>query len=442
MKPGDVRILVVDAEERTRGRVRSALEDAGHEVDEAADGRAALAMLRRSPYDAIVTDLRLPVAGGETLFDEALRLFPGIAVLVLTDPVDIPSAADAVRRGASDFLPKPFQPAELVLRVERGLEETRMKQENLRMRGELEERHRFSGLVGGSAPMQDVCNLVRLVARKTGTVLVEGERGTGKELVARAIHSNSPRKDQPLVPIRCGATPPHLLGEELFGRLSEARRGTLFLDEVSSVPIDLQLELLRALGEREFELIIATSSTDLASAVREGGFRSDLYDRLGVIPIRVPPLRSRRDDIPALVAHFVRKSCADRALPPKQVSQDAMRLLLAHNWPGNVRQLENAVDTAVSLSAERPLLDPGDFPAVSRRTGPDPDRGEIEIPEDGVHFNAMISDLEKRLILRSLEATRGNKKRAASLLHLKRTTFVEKLRKLGTGDGPSPEDGD
>ncbi len=442
MKPGDVRILVVDDEGPMRQLVRSALGDAGHAVDEAADGRTALAMLRRSPYDAIVTGLRRPGAGGEALFDEALRLFPGTAVLVLTDPADIPSAVDAVRRGACDFLPRPFQPAELVLRVERGLEQTRLKQENLRMRGELEERQRFSGLVGGSAPMQDVCNLVRLVARKTGTVLVEGEPGTGKELVARAIHSNSPRKDQPLVPIRCGAIPPHLLGEELFGRLSEARHGTLFLDEVSRVPIDLQLELLRALGVREFELIIATSSTDLASAVQQGGFRSDLYDRLGMIPIRVPPLRRRRDDIPLLAAHFVRKFCADRSLPPKQVSHDALRLLVAHDWPGNVRQLENAVETAVSLSAERPLLDPGDFPAVARRTGPDPDRGEIEIPEDGVHFNAVISDMEKRLILRSLEATRGNKKRAASLLHLKRTTFVEKLRKLGTGTGPSPEGGD
>lgn len=450
MKPGDVRILVVDDEDPMRQVVRSALENAGHAVDEAADGQAALAFLCRFPYDVILTDPGLPGAGGKALFEEALRLFPGTVVIVMTRPGNIRSAVDAIRRGASDFLPKPFQPAEVVLRVERGMEERRLKQENIRMRGELGERHPFPSLVGDSAPMRDVCHLIRLVARKTGTVLVEGEPGTGKELVARAIHSNSPRKDQPLVPIRCGATPRHLLAEELSGRLAEARGGTLLLDEVSSLPTDLQFELLCVLEEREQHpiggsvavRIIATAGTDLAAAVGRGEFRSDLYGRLNVIPIRVPPLRQRRDDIPQLVAHFVRRSCAERALAPRQVSHDALCGLLDHDWPGNVRQLEHAVETAVALSAERPLLELRDFPLVAGRPGSDGERGGVAIPEDGVHFNAVISDLEKRLILRSLETARGNKKKAAALLHLKRTTFVEKLRKMETGGGPPPEAGD
>ncbi|MBN2338362.1 MAG: sigma-54-dependent Fis family transcriptional regulator [Acidobacteria bacterium] len=454
MEPGEVRILVVDDEDPVRQAACRALKNAGHVADEAADGRTALAMLRRSPYDAIVTDLRLPGAGGEVLLEEAFTHFPGTAVLVMAGPADIPSAVEAVRRGARDYIPKPFHPAELVLRVEKGLADRRLERENLRMRGELEERQRFTGLVGGSAPMQDICSLVRLVAPKSGAVLVEGEPGTGKKLIARLLHTNSPRKDRPLVSLDCGALPPALLEGELSARLTEARGGTLLLEEVSRMPGELQAGLLRVLREREpgraggsstvpaDVRIIAATSVDLASAVQEGGFRSDLYDLLGVLPIRVPPLRRRRDDIPPLVAHFVRKFCAGQALPPKQVSHDAMRRLMAHDWPGNVRQLENAVETAVALSAGRPQLDPGDFPLLSGPTEPDPGRGEIEIPQDGVHFNAVISDLEKRLILRSLEATRGNKKRAASLLHLKRTTFVEKLRKLETGGEPPHEAGD
>jgi len=447
MKPGDARILVVDDEDPIRQVVRSALE--GYAVDEAADGQTAMDMLRQFPYDVLLTDPALPGTGKEALFEEAHRLSPETVVIVMARPGDIRSAVDAVRRGASDFLPKPFQPAELVLRTERGMEERQLKRENDRMRNELGEKHRFSSLVGDSAPMRDVCNLIRLITRKTATVLVEGEPGTGKELVARVIHANSPRKDQPLVTIRCSAIPPHLFREEFSGRLAEARRGTLLLDKVSSLPIGLQIELLRALEDRELERnggpvvvrIIATSGTDLAAAVGRGEFRSDLYGRLNVIPIRIPPLRQRRDDIPQLVAHFVQRYCAERALAPRQVSHDALYGLLDYDWPGNVRQLEHAVETAVALAADRPVLETRDFPLIAGRPGSDWERNGIVIPEGGIHFNTVISELEKRLILQSLKTARGNKKKAAELLHLKRTTFVEKLRKMKMRGDPPPKAG-
>jgi len=323
----------------------------------------------------------------------------------------------------------------------------------------------FSSLVGLSAPMQAIYKRISIVANKTSTVLIEGETGTGKELIAKAIHYNSPRKDHPLVSVNCGAIPSNLLEDELFGhvkgaftgahqhrigRFEQANHGTLFLDEVSSMPMDLQVKLLRVLQEREFQRvgstanvkvdvrIVAATNGDLLTAVEKGEFRSDLYYRLNVIPIDVPPLRERRDDIPLLARHFIRKLCAEQKVPLKNISDEALQCLMNHDWPGNVRQLENIVEMAVTLSDDRELLDMSDFPAICRpaRTAADP-ISEIEFPDGGVNFNTVVSNLEKRLILQSLEVARGNKKKAATLLRLKRTTFVEKLRRMGV----DPEDG-
>jgi DNA-binding NtrC family response regulator len=454
----DVRILVVDDEDYMREVVRSALEGAGFKVDEAADGKSALTMLRQYPYNVIITDLRLPGPSGEAILEEAISLFPETVVIVMTGFGNIQSAVEAIRRGAYDYLPKPFQLDELVMRVEKGLEERQLKSENHRLRGELQSKYHYSNLVGNSAAMQKIYNLIGIVAQKTSTILIEGETGTGKELIARAIHYNSPRKDQPLVSINCGAIPSNLLEDELFGhvkgaftnahqhrigRFEQANHGTLFLDEVSSMPMDLQVKLLRVLQEREFQRvgstatikvdvrIVAATNSNLLTAVEKGDFRGDLYYRLNVIPVRVPPLRERRDDVPSMIAHFVKKYCADQKLLLKRVSHEAMKYLMAYDWPGNVRQLENSVEMAVVLSGDRDLLDLEDFPVVSRLSDPNVQIPSIDLTDDGVHFNTMISDLEKKLILQSLQVARGNKKRAASLLHLKRTTFVEKLRRMG-----------
>ncbi len=454
----DVRILVVDDEDYMREVVRRALENASFEVDEAADGKTALTMLRQYPYNVIITDLRLPGLTGETIIEEALSLFPETVVIVMTGFGNIQSAVEAIRKGAYDYIPKPFQLAELVLRVEKGLEERKLKSENTMLRGELQGKYHFSNLVGNSAAMQSIYHLIGMVAQKTSTVLIEGETGTGKELIARAIHYSGPRKDQALVSVNCGAIPSNLLEDELFGhvkgaftnahqhrigRFEQANHGTLFLDEVSSMPMDLQIKLLRVLQEREFQRvgsattikvdvrILAATNGDLLKAVEKGEFRGDLYYRLNVIPVRVPPLRLRRDDIPLLAAHFTRKYCADQKLPLKRISHDAVKCLMAYEWPGNVRQLENAVEMAVALSGDRDLLDLKDFPVVSRPPSGNASLQRFDIPDNGVNFNTMISDLERQLILQSLQVTGGNKKKAASLLQLKRTTFVEKLRRMG-----------
>ncbi len=454
----DVRILVVDDEDYMREVVRQALENAGFQVDEAADGKAAVSMLRKYPYNVIITDLRLPGVTGEVILEEALSLFPETIVILMTGFGNIQSAVEAIRKGAYDYLPKPFQLAELVMRVEKGLQESQLKSENQMLRGELQDKYHFSNLVGSSTSMQDIYRLIGVVAQKTSTILIEGETGTGKELIARAIHYNGPRRDQPLVSVNCGAIPSNLLEDELFGhvkgaftnahqhrigRFEQANHGTLFLDEVSNMPADLQVKLLRVLQEREFQRvgstatvkvdvrIVAATNGNLQEAVEKGDFRGDLFYRLNVIPIRVPPLRERTEDIPLLVAHFTKKYCAEQHLQLKRVSHEAMKNLMAYEWPGNVRQLENSVEMAVALSGDRDLLDVDDFPTVARQSSSAAPFGSIEIPDDGIHFNTMISDLEKKLILQSLQAANGNKKRAASLLHLKRTTFVEKLRRMG-----------
>lgn len=454
----DVRILIVDDEDYMREVVRQALEGAGFEVDEAADGKTALAMLRQYPYNIIVTDIRLPGLTGDKILEEALSLFSETIVIVMTGFGNIQSAVEAMRKGAYDYLPKPFQLDELVVRVEKGIEEQQLKSENRMLRGELQSKYHFSNLVGNSSAMQNIYRLISVVASKNSTVLIEGETGTGKELIARAIHYNGPRKDQPLVSVNCGAIPSNLLEDELFGhvkgaftgahqhrigRFEQANHGTLFLDEVSSMPLDLQVKLLRVLQEREFQRvgspttinvdvrIVAATNSNLLEAVEKGDFREDLYYRLNVIPMHIPSLKNRRDDIPLLIQHFLNKYCTDQILQPKGVSNEAMKHLMSYDWPGNVRQLSNSIEMAVALSGDRVVLDREDFPVVSKPAGSKTSFQTIDIPDDGIDFNTMISDLEKQLILQSLQAARGNKKRAASLLQLKRTTFVEKLRRMG-----------
>ncbi len=453
-----VRILVVDDEDYMREIVRRALEDVSFQVEEAADGDTALRMIRQFPYDVIITDLRLPGVPGERILQEALSIFPETIVIIMTGFGNIQTAVEAIRMGAYDYLPKPFQLDEMVMRVEKGLHERQLKQENSQLRSELQGKYQGSSLIGNSSSMQQIYRMISMIADKTSTVLIVGETGTGKELIARAIHYSGARKNHPMVSVNCGAIPANLLEDELFGhvkgaftgahqhrigRFEQANHGTLFLDEVANMPPDLQVKLLRVLQEREFQKvggattikvdvrIIAATNGDLLDKVRKGEFREDLYYRLNVIPVHIPPLKQRREDIPLLVAHFLRKFCSDQQLPPKQVSQEAMKRLVAFDWPGNVRQLENAVEMAVALSGECEMLGLSDFPMVARTLDEEVLFGGIDIPDEGVDFNTLVSELERRLILKSLNVTGGNKKRAASLLQLKRTTFVEKLKRMG-----------
>ena len=454
----DVKILVVDDEDYMREIVRQALEGTDYTVEEAANGAVALEMMRKYPYDVIITDLRLPGATGERILQEALAISPETIVIIMTGYGNIQTAVDAIRMGAYDYLPKPFQLEEMVMRVEKGLQDRRIKSENSLLRSELQGKYQFDNLIGNSSAMRQVYRMVAMVAQKLSTILISGETGTGKEVIARAIHYNGSRKDQPLVCVNCSAIPANLLEDELFGhvkgaftgahqhrigRFEQANHGTLFLDEVGSMPLDLQVKLLRVLQEREFQKvggtstvkvdvrIIAATNEDLMEKVRRGEFREDLYYRLNVIPIQILPLRQRREDIPPLISHFLKKSCTEQEVPVKRVSHEAIKHLMSFDWPGNVRQVENAVEMAVALSGDRELLEAMDFPMVVRQPGEDALFREIDIPEEGVNFNTLISELERRLILKSLHVTGGNKKRAASLLRLKRTTFVEKLKRIG-----------
>ena len=310
------------------------------------------------------------------MVEAALERYPDIVAIVVTGYGTVKGAVEAIKRGAADFVSKPFQIDELVLALNAALERRRLKSENAYLRAQLEERYRFEGLIGKSPSMKRLFQLLETVAATASTILITGETGTGKEVVARAIHHNSPRRQHRFVALNCSAIPETLLEAEIFGhvrgaftgaignrqgRLEQAHKGTLFLDEVGTMSAALQMKLLRVLQEREFERVgdshtikvdvrvIAATNSDLLRMVEDGEFREDLYYRLNVIPVQIPPLRDRREDIPLLVQHFLDKLC-DASQPPVTVSQEAMRRLMAYGWPGNVRQLENAVERAVGVS--------------------------------------------------------------------------------------------
>ena len=367
-------------------------------------------------------------------------------------------AVALIKRGAADLITKPFQSEELLHVLHGALEQRRLRNENAYLRSQLQARYRFEGIIGQSRVLRELFDVLETVATTTSTILVTGETGTGKELVARAIHHNSPRRDQRFVAINCSALPETLLEAELFGhvrgaftgavgprvgRFEQAHKGTLFLDEIGTMSANLQAKLLRVLQEREFERVgeslptridvrvIAATNSDLAKMVREGTFREDLFYRVNVIPVRLPPLRERREDIPLLVQHFCDRIGRDLD-PPRQgvsFSQQAVRQLMAYEWPGNVRQLENFVERAMTLSAGRQQIDVDMLPDEIRAASA-VHAGFVTLPEEGFDLDAHIAGIERDLIDQSLERSGGNKRKAAAILGLKRTTLVEKLKRL------------
>jgi DNA-binding NtrC family response regulator len=433
------------------------LGERGFEVVEADSGERALALLDQFAFDVIITDLRLPGIDGSRLIEAARDRYPGIIAIVITGYGTVKDAVDAIKRGASDFIAKPFQFDELTHVLQKALEQRQMKSEIAYLRSQLDDRygHPFEEILGRSRPMQKLKHVLETVVRSSSTILITGETGTGKEVVARAIHHNSPRKANRFVALNCSAIPETLLEAELFGhvrgaftgavgarqgRFEQAHKGTLFLDEVGTMSNALQMKLLRALQEREFERVgdsqtikvdvrvIAATNSDLARMVAEGSFREDLYYRLHVIPIQLPPLRDRRDDIPVLVKHFLEKFSPESSM---QVSQVAMRALMAYHWPGNVRQLENAIERAVALSAGRREIDSADLPAEVQMIPQAAATPIVDFPDDGLDLPAYLAAIERDLIRRSLDRTSGNRNRAAELLRIKRTTLVEKLKRFG-----------
>jgi DNA-binding NtrC family response regulator len=452
-------LLIVEDEAPLREVVAERLADAGYGVVQASNGEEALERLAEFAFDIIVTDLRLPGLDGGKVLEAAIARYPEIIVIVVTGYGTVKDAVEAIKRGAADFVTKPFQFDELLYALESALEQRRLKSENAYLRSQLERRYSFTGIIGRSRPMRDLFQLLETVSGTSSTILVTGETGTGKELVARAIHHNSPRRNGPFVALNCSAIPETLLEAELFGhvrgaftgavatrvgRFEAAHRGTLLLDEVGTMGGPLQMKLLRALQEREVERVgdsrpikvdvrvIAATNSDMAKLVSAGRFREDLFYRLNVIPVVLPPLRDRREDIPLLVQHFLDRFCREFAppRPPMTVSQQAMRRLMAYAWPGNVRQLENALERAVALSPGRTQIELTDLPPDVQEMGPSPASAAFALPDGGIDLQAYVSNVERELIHQSLERSGGNKGRAAQLLNLKRTTLVEKLKRL------------
>lgn len=447
-------LLLVDDEDALRAVLAERLTAEGFAVVQAASGEAAIRALGDFAFDIVVCDLKLPGVQGGEVIDAALARYPGIIAIVVTGYATVKTAVEFIKRGAADFISKPFQFEELLHVLRAALEQRRLRAENQYLREQLRERHGLRGLVGRSEPMRRLAQLIETVAPTNATILITGETGTGKEMVARAVHQSSPRRDHRFVALNCGAIPETLLEAELFGhargaftgavgsrqgRIEQADRGTLFLDEVGTMSPALQAKLLRVLQEREFERvgdpqtvrvdvrIVAATNSDLSRMVREGTFREDLYYRLNVIAVHVPPLRERRDDIPLLVQHFVQKFCPDGPRPT--VSQEAMRRLMAYDWPGNVRQLENAVERAVALAGVRAEIGVGDLPPEVQAAEM-PLVPPVAFPESGLDLPALIAEIERDLIRRALSRAGNNRADAARLLGLKRTTLVEKLKRM------------
>jgi len=453
-------VLVVEDEPDLRQLIAECLEADGFAVAQALGGADALERLREYAYDGLIVDLRLPDADGMDILDEALTRFPTIRAVVITGFGGVSEAVRAIKRGAVDFLIKPFQLAQLSRVLRAAVEQRLLRQENAELRAQLQSRFRFDNIIGCSAAMRSVFSTLELVSPMHSTILIEGETGTGKELIARTIHHNSPRHDQHFVAFNAAAIPEGLVEAELFGhvkgaftgaiqtrtgRFELAHRGTLFIDEVSSISLPLQAKLLRALQERQIERlgdsrpvkfdirIIAATNVDLRRMVKDGSFREDLYYRLNVIPVRLPPLRDRKDDLPLLSQHFVRRSCEANGLPAKTLTQETLRALMNYSWPGNIRQLENAVEHAVAMSGTGTELGVPQLPDEIRRPLESHAMPSMTIPDEGINFVSVISQLERDLIVRCLEKTGGNKRQAARLLQLSRTTLIDKLRRFKVG---------
>ena len=454
----EVHLLLVEDEAPLREATAERLVDHGYRVVQAESGEAAVEHLADFAFDVLLTDLRLPGIDGTQVLASALERYPEMVCIVVTGFGTVKDAVEAIKRGAAEFITKPFQFDQLLHVLTAALEQRRLRSENAYLRSQLEKRYRFEGLVGRSPLMRELFALLETVAASASTVLVQGETGTGKELAARAIHHNSPRRRHRFVALNCSAVPETLLEAELFGhargaftgaiatrqgKLETAHLGTLFLDEIGTMSGGLQAKLLRVLQERELERlgdtrtikidvrIIAATNADLVQLVSDGRFREDLFYRLNVIPILLPPLRDRREDIPLLVQHFVHQLTGQQVPPRKiAVTQEAMRRMMGYAWPGNIRQLENAVERALALGGDRTQIDVSDLPPELQNAPAGAQPARALLPEGGLDLPAYIADTERQLIRQALSETDGNKQQAARLLGLKRTTLVEKTRRL------------
>jgi two-component system response regulator HydG len=446
------RILVIDDEESLRVSVAKIVARLGHSVVTAGTATEGLALLSKQPFELVLTDFRLPDLDGLEVIERARQLRPEAELVLFTGFASIPLAVQAIKRGAYDFVTKPFKRADLERVVARALEKQALAADNRRLRQQLDDRPDtpLGRIIGQSESIRAVLRVVEQVAPSTATVLIEGPSGTGKELVAEALHALSPRRDKPLVKVNCSAIPETLLEAELFGHEKGAftgalakKDGTLFLDEIGTLSLPIQAKLLRTLQDGTFEplgstrtvqsdcRIIAATNTDLGRAVKEGLFREDLYYRLNVIRIALPSLKERMDDIPLLLGHFLARHAARNSRSIDGIDAGALQALRAYDWPGNVRELSHAVERAVVLATGRTITRECLPEGIRQAAGPDPEPapGERVI---AVPVGTPLEDVEKLVIAETLRHTGGNKAQAASLLGISARTIY---RKQAPGDG-------
>ena len=450
-------LLIVDDEPGMRQLLSHVFGREGHAVRAAEDGAKALELLRQEPADLIISDVKMPDMNGIELLRRLREFSPDAAVVMMTAFATVETAREAFKLGADDFIQKPFDVDELKVIVSKALERLSLLRENRAFKRAQRERGRLDQIIGHSAKMQAVYQMIETVAQVQSTVLITGESGTGKEMVARAIHNLSPRSDKPFMPINCGAFTETLLESELFGYVrgaftgatanrkglfEAADKGTIFLDEIGEMSPTMQVKLLRVLQERKVRpvgaheevstdtRVIAATNRDLAAMVKQGSFREDLFYRVSVIPIELPPLRERREDIPELVEHFVRKFCqlTGRDL---HVSERSTELLERYSWPGNVRELEHTIERAVALE-RADAIRPESLPqAVTNYSPTAASSSAFDLPEDGINLVAHLEHLEKTYILEALRRTGGNQTRAAEILHLSVRSLRHLLDKHG-----------
>lgn len=442
-------------------RSGSGLETGELNVEYAAGVPEALEYLKRVRIDAAVACFPLSEWTPAEVLEELRSADANVPLIIWDRDTSVQDAVRLIKQGAFDVLSGQDEVPHLAAVIQDAVDDRRSRAPGSR---DDEEPWRRT-LIGYSQPFQDVVRLVRLVGSRRSTVLITGETGTGKEMAARAIHMAGPRGRLPMVSVCCSALPENLLEAELFGhvrgaftgainqrigRFEQAHGSTLFLDEIGDMPLELQAKLLRVLQEREFQRlgssetvrvdvrVVAATNVDLFERVCQGRFREDLYYRLNVVPVHLPPLRARAGDVAALTHHFMQKICRAEDLPQRQISRESICRLTAYSWPGNVRQLENAVERAIVLSGERTVLYPADFPLEGGSSGAITERGKahfVQVPDDGLDFEQTVGQIARSILEQALHKTNGNKKLAADLLRLKRTTLAAKLRSLETGEG-------
>ncbi len=450
-----MKVLIIDDEEVLQDILTSLVQREGHQASSARTGEQGLEILRREEVDLVLLDLMLPGMSGQEILHQIISEDPDQVVVIITAYSSIEGAIDAMKEGAFHYISKPFKNEEVLITLRKGLERRKLKSENKALKAQLQDRFSFDNIIGKSKPMQQVFEMVRLAAPAKSNILILGESGTGKELVAKAIHHHSRRADGPFVTVNSGSMPADLLESNLFGHIrgsftgavadkkglfEVAAGGSIFFDEIGNVPLETQAKLLRVIQEKEFmplggveeitadARIIAATNADLENEVQEGGFREDLYYRLNVITVQLPPLRKRSEDIHLLVQHFLGHYSQENEKEIHEVSPEAMKLLIDYHWPGNVRELENVIERAVVLSTGEVLN--RDLLPASVRQPASAQTPAANLPSNGLSLKEAVSNYERQLIIQALQASDGVQKRAAEFLKVKPTTLHEMMKRL------------